>query len=163
VSGVSRPAAKLLRPGGAKLTSMTTPMAEARPARKSLAARFTVWTGPLAVRFSGRRWFPLWGLLEHRGRKSGRLHRTPVAPRRVGDGFVIALPFGVDVDWVRNLAAAGQGTMVWKGHRYPVGSPELVDFIAVAPAFNRVERGVVRVAGLTQFAQLRDVAQVERP
>jgi hypothetical protein len=46
----------------------------------------------------GRRWLPLFAIVEHHGRRTGRRYRTTVAARRVPDGFVIALAFGEQVD-----------------------------------------------------------------
>ena len=56
--------------------------------------------------FSGKRWNPAFGIIEHRGRRSGRVYTTPVAVRRVDGGFVVALAFGAQVDWNRNLEVA---------------------------------------------------------
>ena len=52
--------------------------------------RTSGWASPLA----GRRWNPIFALVLHRGRRSGRAYQTPVAARRVADGFLIALAFG---------------------------------------------------------------------
>jgi hypothetical protein len=52
-----------------------------------LSRRTNGWALPLA----GRRWDPILGLVIHRGRRSGRPYSTPVAARRVADGFVISL------------------------------------------------------------------------
>ena len=59
-------------------------------------------TRPLA----GRRFFPLWALLRHRGRRSGREYAVPVGVRMTVDGYFIALPFGERTQWVHNVVAA---------------------------------------------------------
>src|SRR6266498_1317049 len=46
---------------------------------------------------------PAFGIVIHRGRKSGRSYRTPVNIFRQRDGYVIALTYGVG-DWVRNVS-----------------------------------------------------------
>jgi deazaflavin-dependent oxidoreductase (nitroreductase family) len=63
---------------------------------------------PLVVRLglAGGRRSP-WGLLEHVGRTTGSVHRTPVTPRVHGTTMMIPLPYGTDVQWVRNVQAAG--------------------------------------------------------
>ena len=56
---------------------------------------------PFAARLPGM------GILEHVGRRSGTVRRNPLAIFRRGpDRFVIALWYGPDVQWVRNVLAA---------------------------------------------------------
>ncbi len=63
---------------------------------------------PLVTRFglAGGRVSP-WALLEHIGRTSGTVYRTPVYASLSGDHAFIPLPYGMDVHWVRNIQAAG--------------------------------------------------------
>src|SRR5919198_236048 len=70
---------------------------------------------PVLVRLAGAGLIPLWGLVRHRGRRSGRVYATPVAVLRTDDGFLIPLPFGEGTDWARNLLSAGGGVLRWKG------------------------------------------------
>jgi deazaflavin-dependent oxidoreductase (nitroreductase family) len=51
---------------------------------------------------------PGFGLVHHRGRRSGRAYRTPVKVFRSGENYLISLPYGADSDWVRNVLAAGR-------------------------------------------------------
>lgn len=60
--------------------------------------RFTKYIAP---------WAPGWAIVVHRGRKSGRTFRTPLWAFRRHNGFVIALTYGPETDWVRNVLAAG--------------------------------------------------------
>jgi len=71
--------------------------------------RISRLTSPAMRPLAGKHWNPIFAIVEHRGRKTGRVYRTPVAARRSGDGFIIALAFGAQVDWYRNLVAAGGG------------------------------------------------------
>lgn len=48
-----------------------------------------------------------WGVVEHAGRRSGTLYRTPVMPGLSGNEVFVPLPYGTDVSWVRNVRAAG--------------------------------------------------------
>lgn len=84
-------------------------------------------TNPLALPLAGKRWNPIFAVVEHRGRKTGRRYAAPVAARRVRGGFVIALAFGAQVGWHRNLLAAHGGTIRWRGQAYRVGAPEPID------------------------------------
>jgi deazaflavin-dependent oxidoreductase (nitroreductase family) len=54
-------------------------------------------------------------MVVHRGRRSGRRYRTPVLAFRVDDGYVVALFYGADRDWVRNVLAAGGCTLSGAG------------------------------------------------
>src|SRR5918996_303042 len=76
-------------------------------------------TNGLMVAFAGRRWNPFFSVVEHVGRKTGRKFRTPVAARRTSDGFVVSLAFGPQVDWYRNLLAAGGGSVPRGGPGFP--------------------------------------------
>ena len=56
-------------------------------------------TRPFAPRLSG------FGVVEHAGRRSGHRYRTPVNVFRTGTSYVIALTYGVESDWVKNVLA----------------------------------------------------------
>lgn len=119
-----------------------------------LSRRTNGWARSLA----GRRWMPIFALVLHRGRRSGRSHRTPVAARRVADGFIISLAFGAQVDWHRNLVAAGGGAIRWRGRDYEVTGPELINADQGRAAFDPVRRLLLRIAGIDGYIRLRDVA-----
>lgn len=80
-------------------------------------------TNRVAIRFSGR--FPPFALVEHTGRRSGRIYRTPVMLFRAPDGYAIALTYGPSTDWVRNLLAANAATVIQGGHRILITAPRL--------------------------------------
>jgi len=71
------------------------------------------------------RYLPAFGVIVHRGRKSGRVYRTPVNIFKRPDGYVIALTYGVG-DWVRNVLAAGECTLESRGRSYHMTRPRLV-------------------------------------
>jgi deazaflavin-dependent oxidoreductase (nitroreductase family) len=79
-----------------------------------------------AVRAAGHRFFPLWAVLRHRGRRSGTEYAVPVAVITTPDAFVIALPWGRRTDWVRNTRAAGGCTVRWKGREWACTDPTFV-------------------------------------
>lgn len=60
---------------------------------------------PLTRLFAGR--LPMFGIVRHRGRRSGRLYRAPVNIFRDNDDYVVALTYSSHVHWVRNVLAAG--------------------------------------------------------
>ena len=120
-------------------------------------SRFTIGASlPLA----GKPWNPIFAVVEHRGRKTGRSYRTPVAARRTDGGFIISLAFGAQVDWYRNLAAAGAGTIRWRGRDYPVTAPERIGAATALAAFHPLQRLLLRIARIDGYIQVRDAELV---
>ena len=108
-------------------------------------------TRPLA----GRRFFPLWALLRHRGRKSGREFAVPVGVRATADAYFIALPFGERTQWVHNVVAAGGCTLRWRGTDFVMADPTIVRAEEAAFAFPPALRWMMRAAGAHQVLRLR--------
>ncbi len=69
---------------------------------------------------------PPWAVICHRGRRSGRAYRTPVIALKRGSTLAVAVLYGEDSDWVRNLLAAGGGQVVRAGRTYELQSPRLI-------------------------------------
>jgi deazaflavin-dependent oxidoreductase (nitroreductase family) len=65
-------------------------------------------------------------VIRHTGRTSGRAYETPVDAVPTPSGFLIALPYGTRVDWLRNVLAAGSATLVVNGEQIAVDSPTIV-------------------------------------
>src|SRR5262245_53612044 len=65
-------------------------------------------------------------LLRHVGRRSGKTYEIPIMAWPVDDGFVIELTYGRKVDWLRNLQAAGQGSLRWHQHEFALQRPEFI-------------------------------------
>lgn len=109
----------------------------------------------LVLRFAGTRFFPLYGVIEHRGRRSGRIFHTVVVVRPLADGFLVPMPWGERTDWYRNVRAAGGCAIRWKGRHYQVDRPETLDTKTVMTAFNNFERAIMSRFGITQCLRLR--------
>jgi deazaflavin-dependent oxidoreductase (nitroreductase family) len=112
---------------------------------------------PLVAKLAGTRLMPFYGLLEHRGRRSGKTFRTPVVARRTADGFVVPMPWGEGTDWYRNVRAAGDCVIRWNGRTYHVGQPEVVDSASGAARFGGAERTIMQRAGIRQVLVLHDL------
>lgn len=99
-------------------------------------------------------WLPGFGLLVYRGRKSGKAYRTPMNVFKHGDEYVLALTYGSDVQWVKNVLAAGGTELVTRGRTIRLVDPELfVDSKrASMPQPVRFFLGLMRV---TEFMRLR--------
>ena len=95
-------------------------------------------------------WMPLFGVLIHRGRKTGRELRTPLNVFPRDGGFVIALTYGPDTDWVKNVLAADGCSLIYRRKRYELRSPRLFHDEARSqmPALVRLVLGGI---GVTEF------------
>jgi deazaflavin-dependent oxidoreductase (nitroreductase family) len=102
---------------------------------------------------------PSFGILVHRGRKSGRTYRTPVNIFRRADGYAIALTYGVG-DWVRNVLAAGECTLITRGRSYRMTRPRLVhdETRRVVPAALRVLGAIANVSDFLYLNHARTAA-----
>lgn len=69
---------------------------------------------PLMLNLAGRKhWYA--SVIRHTGRRSAKIYATPVVADRVPDGFILPLPYGTDVDWLRNLLASGEAALTAVG------------------------------------------------
>jgi deazaflavin-dependent oxidoreductase (nitroreductase family) len=111
---------------------------------------------PLVLAVAGTRLMPLYGVIEHHGRRSGKTYHTPVVVRPTSEGFIVPMPWGESTDWYRNVCAAGQCVIRWKGRDYPLEQPELItDPAAVRAGFGAFERAAMTRFGINQCLRLR--------
>lgn len=103
-------------------------------------------TEPVARALAGRRWFPLWAIVHHRGRKSGTEFATPVAVVPTVDKSVIliGLPWGAKTNWARNVVAAERATLTWQGREQSASSPRIIDCTEAAELAKPLFRFVVK-------------------
>ena len=134
------------------LSAMTSPPIAAPPS--GLAWQVARLTSPFTRAMAGRRFFPLWAVVRHSGRRSGRGYATPVAVRVSGDAFVIALPWGPGTQWARNVLAAGRCVVRWRGIDHETTSPAIIDREEAMASFSRPQRAVLSAAGVTHYLRL---------
>lgn len=123
-----------------------------RPLPKWLARFNRRVTNRITRRFATH--LPWFGVVEHRGRKSGREYRTPINVFAAPDGFIVALPYGADTDWVKNVLAAGGCVIETRGRRVRLTNPRLFHD-ASRSRMPRVVRSVLRLAGVADFMSLK--------
>ncbi len=100
--------------------------------------------GPIVARL------PWFGILEHTGRRTGRSYRTPVMLFGSGDRRVIAMTYGPETEWARNVVAAGWATVVQRGRIVSIVGPSIVHDPA-RRAVPRPVRWALRLLGAADF------------
>jgi deazaflavin-dependent oxidoreductase (nitroreductase family) len=98
---------------------------------------------------------PAFGVLTHVGRKTGRVYRTPINLFRRGDAYLFFLTYGSDVQWVKNVIAAGSCSVETGGRFVELVEPELITDPELRPAPPHVRFAERRIAGVTQYLQMR--------
>jgi deazaflavin-dependent oxidoreductase (nitroreductase family) len=105
-------------------------------------------TGPFAARLPG------FAIVHHVGRKSGIERTTPVNLFKDGGDYVIALTYGRDSQWVKNVLAAGEFDVVTRGRRVRLANPRVVRHARV-PAPVRL---ALRALGVDDYVVARPSA-----
>jgi deazaflavin-dependent oxidoreductase (nitroreductase family) len=108
---------------------------------------------PLMSTLAGRRyWYA--AAIRHTGRKSGKQYSTPIGAEHVEDGFIIPLAYGTQVDWLRNVIAAGRATILAKGETYDVTEPEVIDAATALPSLSPRRRRSFERLGIAHYLKV---------
>jgi deazaflavin-dependent oxidoreductase (nitroreductase family) len=107
-------------------------------------------TAPFARRLPG------FAVVTHTGRRSKRRYRTPVNLFRTGDTYVIALTYGRDRDWVKNVLAAGECEAEIRRKTVRLRDPRIVRDPRATRAPRSI-RPILKGLGVTEFMELRSV------
>jgi deazaflavin-dependent oxidoreductase (nitroreductase family) len=99
-------------------------------------------------------WMPGFGVVVHRGRRSGKEYQTPVNVFPAEDGYVLALTYGPDTDWVKNVVAAGGCELRTGGRVVRLTAPRLFHD-ETRRDIRPLERRVLRVMGVADFLSLK--------
>jgi deazaflavin-dependent oxidoreductase (nitroreductase family) len=99
-------------------------------------------------------WMPGFGVVVHRGRRSGRRYETPVNVFGAEGGYLLALTYGPDTDWVKNVLAAGGCELRTRGRTVRLDSPRLYHD-ETRRGIRPLERQMLRVIGVADFLSLR--------
>lgn len=73
---------------------------------------------------------------------------------RVAHGFILPLPYGTRVDWLRNVLAAGGATITVGGDTFNVVGPEIVDAATAAPQLSPKRRRAFERFGINKFVRV---------
>ncbi|HKN35087.1 MAG TPA: nitroreductase family deazaflavin-dependent oxidoreductase [Terriglobales bacterium] len=120
--------------------------------RKRCLAKINIaFTNRITSLFAG--WLPGFGILTHMGRKSGKVYRTPVNVFRASNGFIIALTYSSQSEWVKNVLAAGGCELKTRGKKYQLSSPNVVHD-PTRRQFPTPVRLVLRIVGADEYMEL---------
>lgn len=96
----------------------------------------------------------IYAALTHVGRRSGRVYRTPLVAHPFGDGFIIPLPYGTDVDWCRNVMAARKCMLIWNKQQYALEKPEIIPAAEALRAYPLSQQIFFKAGGIKQYLWL---------
>jgi deazaflavin-dependent oxidoreductase (nitroreductase family) len=139
----------------AKTAYAPSAMKTERPLAGRIFGLFTPILNRFVTRIAGKRYVPLYVLLRHRGRRSGRTYATPVVGMGVPGGFAIPMAFGEGADWYRNIVASGGATIRRHGTEHALGDPAAIDPDSAASPFPRWQRPVFRALGIRRCLFLK--------
>ena len=100
--------------------------------------------------FAGSRVGPFSKLI-HKGRRSGKIYKTPVVATFVDDKIIIPLSYGDQVDWLRNILAAKQCEIVYRRVRRTAQKPEVLSSKEVFPILPEKRRQMFERFELEKF------------
>jgi deazaflavin-dependent oxidoreductase (nitroreductase family) len=108
-------------------------------------------------------WLPPLAIVRHRGRRTGRDYATPVLAFGTEGGVVIAVLYGMNSDWVRNVRAAGRAEVQRRGESHEYEEARLVDGDEGLRLIPSVVRAPFRVLGVGHFVRLSVSPAEDRP
>ncbi|HEU5204373.1 MAG TPA: nitroreductase family deazaflavin-dependent oxidoreductase [Candidatus Limnocylindrales bacterium] len=112
------------------------------------------WLNPYQLRRAGRPGAYA-SIIRHRGRRTGRPYETPVGVVAYDDDFLVMLPYGSGTQWLRNVLADGEATLVTEGRTVRVDRPEIIPFSTVAERFSASDRRSSQVFAVRECLLLR--------
>jgi deazaflavin-dependent oxidoreductase (nitroreductase family) len=120
--------------------------------RKRWLAKINIaFTNRITSLFAG--WLPGFGIVTRVGRKSGKVYRTPINVFRASNGFIIALTYSSQSEWVKNVLAAGGCELKTRRKKYHLSAPRVVR----DPTRKRLSfpvRLVLRTVGANEYMEL---------
>jgi deazaflavin-dependent oxidoreductase (nitroreductase family) len=111
----------------------------------------------LTLKWAQSSWGPF-AVIYHVGRRSGKQYETPIIVQPIAEGFVLALTYGPEVDWYRNIVAAGKCRIRRHGKDYAIDKIESMDTDAGLRAFPWIARTILGRVGAEDFVKLKSVS-----
>jgi deazaflavin-dependent oxidoreductase (nitroreductase family) len=126
---------------------------QVRPVLNALRRMNRTMTNPRVMQTAGTAEAQT-SVIEHVGRRSGRTYATPIDTIETTTRMLIALPYGVRTDWLRNVLAAGSATVVTGGQRIEVGNPLIVTTAEVTDLIPERTMRTLRLFGVRHCLSL---------
>jgi hypothetical protein len=73
---------------------------------------------------------------------------------RVGEKFIVPLPYGTQVDWLGNVLTAGRARITSKGETFEVNEPEIIDATEALPLLPRDRRRTFERTGIEHYLRV---------
>jgi deazaflavin-dependent oxidoreductase (nitroreductase family) len=87
------------------------------------------------------------------GRKSGTTYRTPIIVQPIDGGFMIELTYGDQVQWYRNVRAAGRCVITYRRLDYEITRFEPVSAAVGIVAFSPAQRRILTLLKRQHFVR----------
>lgn len=116
-------------------------------------------TNPAMMKLAGHRYWCA-AVIRHTGRRSGREYATPVWAQPAEENFLIPLPYGENVDWLRNVLAAGRAAVEAQRESYIVVEPEVVDRADAEPFVSTRARLLFRLFGIERYLKVKRLSEI---
>lgn len=95
-------------------------------------------------------------IVRHVGRRSGTTYETPIIVAPVAAGFIAELTYGPQVDWYRNVVAAGGCELIVHGTAHRIVAVETIGAGEGRRAFGFPARLVLTLLRRHDFRLLRE-------
>lgn len=128
-----------------------------RPVQDAIRRLNRAFMNPRMLQIAGTPGAPA-SVVHHVGRVSGTEYQTPVVVIPAEPGLVIALPYGPDVDWVRNVFASSEATIQHEGAPIRAVRPRLASLPEVDDLFPVKTQLMHRLFGVDDFLVLSPAA-----
>jgi deazaflavin-dependent oxidoreductase (nitroreductase family) len=132
-------------------------MAVKEKIRKAIGLLLKHTLNPLTRRLAHSSFGPF-SIIQHVGRRSGKQYETPIIVAPAANGFIIELTYGPDVDWYKNVQAAGGCTIIWHGNHYVIDKIEPMDSDIGRSAFPLPARLILYLLRRQHYVKLTGAA-----
>jgi len=102
---------------------------------------------------------PLMAVVVHRGRRSGRRYETPVLAFARAGTVTIALTYGSDVDWLKNVRASGGCRLIRRGREREAVGPRMLSPDEGRRRMPAPIRVALRFLDVDEFLELTEPSQ----